>query len=166
MARVGLICVLVALAAGCGEGEPADVAGQYTITVTNGPNDCALDNWMPGQSTAAIPLTVTQDPMNRRNVTGVVGGLAGVYVNLVLGSNTFQGTVRGSTIDMSILGTRRGGMGSCAWTLNAEANADVRGELITGTLRYRFQTNGAPDCGSRNSCANVQNFNGTRPPPP
>lgn len=160
---------LIALGAiGCGDGgPPANVEGSYSIAVTNGMNGCQLGNWQEGGSTQNIGLTLNQDASDAAKVTGTIEGVTGGLVRLWLGSNVFTGTVHGSAIDMSILGTNAMRMGTCAFTTNARAQATVdRSGVIAGTIRYTYATNGTPDCGYRTACETRQNFNGTRPPPP
>ena len=48
--------------------------------------------------------------------------------------------------------------------MTATVDATLTGDTLTGTIRYTQPTNDAPDCGGREECRSVQNFNGTRPP--
>jgi hypothetical protein len=168
-ARLPTACLLAALASptlGCGEDKPANVAGRYQISLTNGMNGCQLANWQEGNTAQGIALTITQDPSAASKVTGLVEGIPGGLLKLWLGSSTFAGTVHGAAIDMTIFGQNAMTAGSCAYTTNANAQAtvDLNG-LITGTIRYTYATNKTPDCGYRTGCETRQSFNGTRPPP-
>src|SRR5262245_10087305 len=69
---------------GSGGSPPADVAGQYTINVTSGPNGCQFPNWTEGAMTTNIDFTITQDSKDPTKITGTLGGLAGTYADLVL----------------------------------------------------------------------------------
>ncbi len=139
----------------------ADLAGDYTIAVTNKSNGCGFDGWEQGKTATDLPFLVTQDG---DQVTGTVGGAAGALVELWLGSSTFEGTVTGTSFSMTSYGTNSGATGGCALTINAIADGTSDGDLIEGTLRYTPETNGSPDCGQLNDCETVQAFNGTRPP--
>jgi len=43
------------LAVGCG---PADVAGNYTVSITNGENQCNLNGWDPNGELTGVPVVV------------------------------------------------------------------------------------------------------------
>jgi len=36
--------------------------------------------------------------------------------------------------------------------------------VLTGSVTYTYATNKTADCGTRDSCQDIQVFNGTRPP--
>lgn len=156
--RLLLWCSL-ALAA-CGS-DPADVAGDYSIALTNGANGCAFENWEEGSTAQNIALTVTQDG---ESASATVGGLAGAYVELVLGSRVYQGTVDGDQLHLQIFGTPSATEGNCTWTVNSTVRAELDGDVLTGTIDYTKATNGNPDCAAFEGCVTRQNFNGTRPP--
>lgn len=140
---------------------PADVAGGYTVNVTNGANDCEVMNWTVGDSASAIPMTITQD---EGTVQAVVMGAAAIYLNLVAGSATFNGDVAGDRIAASLIGDNPQRQGECTFTYTVDMDATVSGDVIEGDLTYRAVTNGHPDCGILETCQNRQSFNGTRPP--
>ncbi len=146
------------LTCGC---APADLAGNYTLNLTNRDNGCDFDNWEVGKSTAAIPMTITQEDAS---INGTVEGLTGAYLNLILGSNVFRGEVAGQTFTMAITGSRSGSKGNCAYTVNATANGSLSTDVISGTISYSAQTNNNSDCGALSGCVSRQEFNGTRPP--
>jgi hypothetical protein len=145
---------------GCGD-DLINATGSFTIAITNGQNGCNLQNWQVGSMASGIPLAVTQ---NGTAVTATVNGLTGTYMSLVLGSNSFIGSVSGNELDMKLVGTRPGNTGGCAYTINAEVSATLNGDILQGQIAYVPQTNHSPDCGVLNSCQSVQALNGTRPP--
>ncbi|WP_236519193.1 hypothetical protein [Sandaracinus amylolyticus] len=145
--------------ASCGN-DPENVAGTYTINLTNGPNACMFANWEEGSTVTGTTIAVTQDG---ESVTVNVEGLAGAYLDVVVGGNQFVGTVDGSHIDARLTG-RAGTEGSCAYTFIVDLEGDLDGDVMEGTLTWFQQTNGITECGIRNSCQNTQAFNGTRPP--
>src|SRR5262245_50701914 len=108
---VSLVLALVA----CG-GSPADVAGNYTVSVTNGPNGCPFPNWTVGESATNIPVTVAQDGSN---ATATVEGGVGTVLMVGLGSRVFAGDVDGSGLDLELIGTAVQTSGSCEYTYNA-----------------------------------------------
>ena len=55
--RFPLTMLALCLAVGC---APADVAGDYTVNVRNGPNECGFDNWTEGDTASSIPVEITQ----------------------------------------------------------------------------------------------------------
>lgn len=158
--RLSLFCMLSGLAlASCG-GDPANVAGTYTINLTNGPNGCMVDNWDEGATSTGTTVVITQDGST---IEADVQGLAGTYLDLVVGSSVFEGTVSGDHIDARLTGHART-QGSCAYTLLIDMDADLDGDVLQGSLRWFAQTNGLESCGILNTCQNTQAFNGTRPP--
>ena len=138
---------------GVGVGPPANVAGVYSMAVTNGANGCMLDGWAVGNSASGIDFNVTQ---SGASVQGTVGGLTGVFFNVVLGTNRLAGTVGGNVANMTLSGMRAGTSGACAFTGAVD---------MVGTLTWRYSTNNPPDCGYRTSCTSEQTFSGSRPPP-
>lgn len=158
MVRVMALSLLVLAA--CGE-TTADVAGDYTVNVTNGANGCMVEGWMEGDTASNISLVITQDGSS---ITGTVGGLTGAWLELVLGSRVFTGSVEGSDIAMTLYGTRSAMDGNCTYTVNATAIGEVDGDFLDGTILYEAATNGNPDCSELEDCQTVQSFNGSRPP--
>jgi hypothetical protein len=156
--------VWASLAAGCGESEPVDVNGRYTLNVTNGANACMFD-WRAGEA-GTVTLVLTQPTENRKTVTGKLEGVAALATLIAWGTETFVGSVDGDEIDMVAQGTRNMVQGACNFSLKVNARATLNGDALVGSVSYSFQTNQVPDCGYRNTCVSVQNMNGVRPPPP
>ena len=152
----GLASVLVAV--GC---APADVAGDYTIALTNGENGCMVNNWDVGTSTSGVPVLITQDG---GTVQATVNGTSGTLLNLVVGSMHFNGDIAGDRIAASLIGDNNARQGECSYTFTVDMDATVSGDVIQGELTWRPVTNGHPDCGVLETCRNRQTFNGTRPP--
>lgn len=153
--------MLVAMLATLGCGEDANVAGNYTIAVTNGDNGCELENWMEGNTASGITATITQ---SGEDVTATLDGLVGAYFNAVFGSASFTGKVSGDDLALKIIGTRSATEGNCTYTYNAILNGSVDGDTLTGTIDYEAATNDQPDCAALEGCQSTQDFNGTRPP--
>lgn len=156
MLRVVGVLVLVG---GCG-GEPANVAGMWSMNVTNGENGCSIDNWTVGDTTEAVPLTLTQADAT---VNGSVGGTVGVGANLVFGTNQLSGLASGRHVDLRLVG-RAQSSGSCAYTPVLDLSADVNGDTMSGTITWSYDTNSSADCGYRATCETVQSMNAARPP--
>jgi hypothetical protein len=156
MRRLLLLC----LAAACG-GDPADVAGTYDVSVTNGDNDCNLLDWDVGESTTDITVEITQ---NGETISAEVTGGAGLFFEAALGSNVFTGTVDGDHLSLAITGENEFAMNECDYTFDAEIEADLDGDALDGTIYYRPVTDDDPDCGALNDCVNTQALVGTRPP--
>jgi hypothetical protein len=156
-------CLAVAgIGAGCSS-SPANVAGSYTIAVTDEDNGCGLSNWSQGQSSTNIPVTVSQDD---DSATAMVTGAVGGYLDTVLGSSTFTGDLDGDKLALTLYGTRNATKGNCSYTYQADLDGSLSGDTLTGTITYTPVTNGSPDCDTMDvtGCTSVQNFNGTRPP--
>jgi hypothetical protein len=143
--------------------DPVDVAGAYSVNVTNGANACGFGGWTEGASSPGIPLTVTQDGAA---VTATVDGAAGAFLDLALGSRVFQGQAEGAALELTLFGTVPFMSGACTFTINGTASAQVDGDTIAGQIVYRASTNGSPDCGVLLDCTNAQELSGARPPTP
>ena len=149
------------LSAGC-ETETAKVAGEYTVAVTNGKNECEFINFNPGDTASGIVMSVKQ---SGTDVSADFGGTgAGVLLDLVLASHVFTGSVDGNDLDLKIVGARSLSKGNCAYTIDARATGEISGDILTGQIDYTAVTNDNPDCGTLTGCHTVQTFNGTRPP--
>lgn len=159
MRRTLLVLGLTALA-GCGD-DPAAVAGEYTISVTNGQNECGFTGWTAGESASNINVSITQ---NGDSASAEVTGVTGAYLEAVLGDNVFTGSVDGSHLELLLVGTTNGSVGTCDFTINATIDATLDGDFLEGVIRYEPQTDQSVDCDTLSTCANVQEFNGNRPP--
>lgn len=148
---------LACAAAACGD---ANVAGNYTAAITNGADGCSI-GWDVGEQANAT-FTVNQ---SGSDVTLLVTGGAVFFFSVLLGADTFTGSVDGDDVDASLIGTRSQTSGGCVFTLNAKISATQDGDAMNGRVEYRTATNGHADCGSRETCVSRQDFNATRPPP-
>jgi hypothetical protein len=143
------------------DAAPPDAAGSYSVTITNGANQCAFGGFMEGAVATGVPLAVTQEDAA---VTATVQGAAGAFLDLALGSREFAGEIDGSALALTLFGTTPFIVGACTYTINGEVSATLDGDLIEGSIDYRPSTNGSPDCGVLETCVTAQQFNGTRPP--
>jgi hypothetical protein len=161
-AAIALLALAAHLLAACGGGDtPADLAGSYTIAITNGDNPCQFQNWNAGAKTSGIPLNITQDGAN---LTATVQGAAAVELTLLLGSADYKGTASGAGFELDNFGTSSFKNGNCAFTIKSTVNGTIAGDVIMGTIDYTPVTNGSPNCGALAACMTEQLFNGTRPP--
>ena len=138
----------------------ADVAGNYTIAITNGASTCNFDNWVEGKETSGIGLVITQD---EQNVHATLDGVTGALFTLLFGSPDFDGTIKGSSLNLTNYGSRAAQEGNCSYTYNSTVSATQSKDTIEGTITYATKTNGNPDCDAI-ECSATQRFNGTRPP--
>lgn len=139
----------------------ANIAGDYSVSVTDGANGCNLADFTQGDTATGITVTITQ---SGSDATLVVGGAVGLEFEAALGSATFTGKVDGQHFELTLYGTRSYTMNSCTYTLDTTISGDEAADVIEGTATYKAATNGSPDCGSIQGCSSVQTFNGTRPP--
>lgn len=166
-ARISVPAIVSAslLAACSGSDSPppspaADFSGKYSVSITNGSNDCHYANWQVGHATQNIPFVITE---SGTNASGQVQGLANLLFGL-LGIGTLQGTVTGSTASLTAVGTTSLKQGACAYFVRATLDMTLSGDTINGTLTYRDETNKSPDCGQLETCTSQQNLAGSRPP--
>jgi len=138
-----------------------DVSGQYSVNITNGQNGCAFGNWTPGASSSGIPLAITQ---SGQQVVATIGGTTGDYVNFFCGSKEFVGMIVAGGFEARLACTKTFTQQTCIYRVIADAKAQVRGDVVTGTLDYTTATNSDSTCGTLVNCHSSQNFNGARPP--
>ena len=144
----------------CSE-SPAEVAGEYSLSMTNRENGCNFDNWTEGESNAGVSFTVLQE---EETVNGEIGGLAGAFLEVVFGTRMFSGDISGSSLSLILFGERSSKEGNCTYTINGTMNAEIDDDLLKGEIIYRPATNDNPDCQALEACTSRQEFNGTRPP--
>jgi hypothetical protein len=148
---------LVLLAA-CGSN--GNVAGSYTIALTDKDNGCNLANWTSGNQTTGVPVTITQ---SGSDVNATVTGVAAAVLDAFIGTAAFTGD---DSIDLKAIGTIPKQSGNCTWTYNGEITASLDGDALEGRIDYRAADNGNSDCMTMmiHGCDSYQAFNGTRPP--
>jgi len=153
--------LMIALLAAC-SGSPANVAGNYTVTVTSHDNGCNFNGWTVNSTSDPLAVTITQKDAS---ATASVNNPTGAFLDLWLGDHNFTGTVDGDFVHLTLFGTRSQTSGNCTYTYNAELNATVTGNAIMGTLDYVSKTNGNPDCTSMGitGCKSEQALSGSRP---
>lgn len=157
----GRLCVAaLGLCAACGS-DPADVAGTYSIALTNRANGCAIANWTEGPVGGTVTMVVTQ---TGDAASADVQGLARAALDALTGGHVFTGGVDGSALALTITGTRAMSQGACAYTIDADLDATLAGDTLSGSVFYRARTNGAADCGALTGCQSQQDFAGARPP--
>lgn len=159
MVRKALILVLFACA--CGSDAPANVAGTYTLSLAVQQNECGILGGSVGDTSSGVEIIVTQ---SGAEASAQVQGVAGALLTVTMGTATFSGKVDGNSLDMSIHGTLGGSSGTCDYTRNARLLAKLSGDVLSGSVIYTFSTDKTADCGTRDTCRDIQAFNGTRPP--
>jgi hypothetical protein len=159
----GALAVLAvsSLAAACG-GTPADVAGTYSINVTDEDNGCGFQNWTVGQVSMNIPMTVTQQ-QGQAQAQATITGLVGTYLTAVFGTNVFDGDVSGNDVTLVMHSTKSFTSNNCSYFVTATAHATLVNDSLSGTIVYTTQTNNSPDCATINNCHSQQAFDGSRP---
>lgn len=162
--RLPTLLVIVASSLACGGGTPSNFAGTYSVTVVDGANNCNMNNWTQGNSTANIPVQITQDnTLAQVTIQGLVGGL----LSLLIGTNVFSGSVSGNTFTATPhLGTNKQTQQSCVYTYNTTLSSTIdANNNLSGTISYTPQTNNDPTCGALQTCVNQQTFTGARTGP-
>jgi hypothetical protein len=155
-----LACILVVAA--CGGGSDANVAGNYTMAITNRDNGCNFSGYNVGDQNQ-VQVMITQ---NDSNLSATVTGGGGFLLALVVGSNVYTGSVDGNDVDVKIVGTRAFNDGNCAFTYDSEIKSTAHDNSMDGRIEYRAVTNNNSDCATHTGCLTFQEFAGSRPPPP
>lgn len=159
MTRETLVAILLACA--CGSKSPADATGTYTLSLTVQQNACGILGGAEGDSSTGVEIVVTQ---TGSDANAQVKSIAGLALAVAMGSDTFTGKVAGNNLDLWIEGTMPGSTGTCAYTRNAHLEATLTGDVLQGTVTYSYATNRTADCGSLDTCQDIQLLNGVRPP--
>ena len=141
--------------------SPSNVAGNYTVAVTNRDNGCAFQNWTIGAQSTGIQVQITQQS---ENATALVMGGAGFVLGAVLGGNDFSGKIDGDSFDLTHTGTKTLSMNNCNYTVNGEITGTISGDNLTGRINYAAADDGSVACSSIHGCVSFQDYNGTRPP--
>ena len=155
--------VLSALCALACSSAPTNFAGTYTLTTTNNANTCGFTNWTEG-ATSTFTAAFTQDGANAQ-IT--IQGAAAVYLDLVVGTATFQGTVSGNTFTSEYIGQKSVSEGACSYKVNVGVSATLdSNNVISGTITLAPVTNNDPSCGAKNGClGNTETVSGNRTGP-
>ncbi len=161
MNQIALLGFVMAAAAACGSNAPAEVAGTFTVGVTNRTNGCHFANWTEGAMNSGILVSITQSGSTASaNVTGATG----TYFDVVFGTSVFAGSVDGDSLDLKLMGTNSQTTGNCTYTYDGEILATANGDTLTGKINYKPATNGHTDCVTIEGCVSYQDFTGSRPP--
>jgi hypothetical protein len=160
MRTIPLALLAVVACSSSNSSTPANVAGTYTVSVTNGLNGCNVATFTPGAMSTGITVVVTQ---NGAQVSADVMGLAGVYLTAGVGSSTLVGQLDGSRAALTASANHTQGM--CAYTTTASADITFDGNTMQGSITYTDSGNGSSTCGVMQSCTNEQMLAGSRPPP-
>lgn len=145
----------------CAGDNPADVEGTFTVATTNRDNGCNFQNWTVGQTNQGITVVITQNGGSA--VAQVTGAGAAFALDLVIGTNTFSGSVDANAVNLYAAGTNSHTTGNCTYTYDGRINATLTGDALQGTIKYTANTNTGSDCAAV-QCVSQQDFSGSRPP--
>lgn len=160
MKSLVVLGVWLAAAAGCAS-DPAQIAGDYTVGVTNRDNGCNFPNWTVGAMTSGVDVKIAE---SGSSVTADVTGGTGAVLDFAFGSSSFTGTIDGNQLNLTLEGTRVQQSGTCTYTYNGQIIATANGDTMTGRINYTPATNGNSSCTAVAGCLTYQEFNGSRPP--
>ena len=141
---------------------PADLAGDYSVDLTNEYNDCATMamNWMAGSVSEDVPFSITQ---NGVHISAETMGAPAIAFLLLTGTLPFEGEIHDSHFVLVNTGTKVYDFDDCSYTINATVEGDLDGDTITGTLVYSPVVGDDPACHDY-ACRAEQSFTGTRSP--
>jgi hypothetical protein len=156
---------LASIAAACGGSSfqtqaPADISGNYSVTLTNQANGCMFANWTVGSSAQDLHIAIQQQGAS---ASATVSGVAALVLDVILGTPTFQGAVQGESFSLTAFGSNQGKDGMCTFTIKVTMAGSIDGDAIQGTLTYSETTNGSPACDYHSTCTSVETFAGVRP---
>jgi hypothetical protein len=156
-----LSLAMLAVACGSSDAPAVDVSGLYSGPVVNGTSTCP-GLWNMGQQSDVQVNAVQSGP----DISLRLQGGAGLFVTLLLGSDSFNGSVSGTHIDAILIGTTNTTAMGCVYHWVGHLAADLSGNTLTGAITYTPETNGNADCTTQNitGCTRQQTFALTRPP--
>ena len=137
-------------------GPPANVAGTWTLSVTDGNNGCSIPNFTTGATTTGVTVQITQ---NGSNLSAAAQGASGLSLAFDTG-NTLSGTITGDQATLSATGNHT--QGNCAYTTTATASITFDGSQMQGSISYSDQGNNSTDCGVLQQCTSTQTFTGSK----
>jgi hypothetical protein len=125
-------CALAGLGA-CSD-TPANVAGTYAVTLTDGSDGCQVfEGQLPmAQSTITVAITQTGS-----QIQADVEGDGEPQLMALVGTHVFTGTVDGDTLQLAITGAFTRTIEGCNYKLDAVIAAAVDGARFSGSLSYR-----------------------------
>jgi hypothetical protein len=141
--------------------DPADLAGEYSASITLRDNGCNLAGWQVGSTSSAIPVSITQ---SGDTASASVGGLAALALELTLGGAIFTGSVSSNDFELRVVGTQPQTTGNCTFTYDGELSGTLSGDSISGKLSFTTATNNNSDCAPIKTCVSFQDFAASRPP--
>jgi hypothetical protein len=141
---------------------PANVAGDYTVDLTNVNNTCPTmaDAWTDGAMNDGVDFLITQQGVK---LSAETMGSPALYFLLLLGSNAFTGEIHGSHFVLTNHGSKEYTYETCDYTIDAIVEGELDGDSIAGTLTYTPIIKPSADCDGY-ECAAEQVFTGVRPP--
>jgi hypothetical protein len=157
--RTILLALVVATTAACSStvnGPPAQVAGDYSLTVTDNQNGCNVQDFATGSTQSGFTLTITQSGSSL-SATGT--GSAGLMLAFATG-DTLNGWIDGQ--EASLSSTVSHTQGGCAYSTTATLNLTFSGNQLQGNVLYTDSGNGSPDCGAMQQCTSTQKVAGSR----
>ncbi len=158
--RSTILLALVAAVVGCSgsndSGPPADVAGNYTLTVTDGQNGCNVENFTTNSTQSGIAVAITQ---SGSSVSATATSYSGLMLAFAAG-NTLNGTIDGEQAVLTASADRA--QGGCAYTTSVTATFRFVDSQVQGSVLYQNAGNGSSDCGALQQCTSTQTFTGSR----
>src|SRR5271155_1188176 len=103
---------------------PANIGGNYSVSITSGDNGCEFPNWTSGAMTQNIEVAITQ---NGTTASATVSGLVAILFDVALGTAQFQGSVQGDTFTLTDIGSNAAKDGDCSYTLKATLSGTAVG---------------------------------------
>jgi hypothetical protein len=138
------------------EGPPAQVAGDYTLTITDGQNGCNVLNFTTNATQSGTIVTIAQ---NGSALSATATHMSGLVLAFAAGDK-IGGMIEAE--EASLASSANLTQGGCAYTLTATTNMTFHENQMQGTTLYTASGNGSPDCGPLQNCTTTQTFTGAR----
>lgn len=153
---LALVTTVVACSGSSADEPPAQVAGNYTLTITDNQNGCNLENFTTNASQTGTMVAITQ---SGGSLTATAMHTSGLVLAFAAG-DTLNGWIQGH--DASVSATSGRTQGGCVYTTTATANITFSDTGMQGNIVYTDSGNGSSDCGVMQQCTSTQTFTGSR----
>lgn len=132
-------------------GPAPDIAGPWNGSVTNAAESC------PNAPAAGqVSAFQTNVDVVDGQVSMTIEGVSGAAFSALVGGNTFSGTLTGSHLVVSLLGTNKISDGNCRFTWTVGVDAQASASAITGTVTYTPNLGAGSDCARYAGCSDAQ----------
>lgn len=150
-----VVAAVVACSGNSGDQPTAQVAGNYTLTITDDQNGCNVENFTTNATQSGTMVAITQDGTS---LTATAMQTMGLVLAFAAG-DTLSGTIDGS--EASLTASSGLTQGNCAYATTVTTTIHFSDTQMQGAMLYSEMGNGSSDCAFQ-QCTSTQTFTGSR----